>query len=816
MSPEPGTGSSTSSSGFAELLRSHRLARGLTQEEFAAKAGVGVRTLRDLERDRARPQRSTVDLLLAALELDGPERLEFTLAARRGAGTDPMIEARQGVHLPPAPPLIGRDAELASLDVALRHAALVTLVGVAGVGKTSLGWTAALLAAERHPGGVAGIAISEVSTEADILATVATVFDVRRTRDLPEHLAGRPALLLVDAVERSAEPTIAAMRWLQATVPSLRMIATGRHPTRITGEYVWPVGPLEPPPPGLTELADIARYPAARLFLDRLRELGRTEIGPGDAAAVAELVRRLGGLPLALELAAARGRFLAIPEILDRYGDRVLDLGAAASDLGRPLHQGDAGTPRQGAGSTLRDAIAASYRLLEPAERWALCRLAQFRNRWSVELAEPLLADSPDGAPDIVVLLDRLTGLGLVNTRGTGAVRFRLLDMVRDFGLEQATWDGEAAEAARRHAAVLTRYAGRISGELVGRTLLAAVARLNDVSSDLRAALVWSTEHDPQTALRLAAALPRWWRFRGQDRQGREWLHRLLDDPRTADADPTVRAWAQLGLAQLAAEHGEGPAELPEVEAALATFSRYRDIAGELAARTQLCVLHQASGDQEAARRHGTAALALATRYGRKRDVVVAQNNLTWHEIRRGNLVGARRRLTAVQRLAGEVGEDRLRALAHANLAEVARLDGRYADAVAAGRRAAVQLEELGDPGQRRRTLATVGLALAESGRTAEAEGVLAELSDDGKAALIEAYLARVTGDLSVAAERFVAAAAALNGQHDVRDVVEALVGAAASSSDPRRREKLLADLDELCHRSQISLLPKERALLSG
>src|SRR2546423_5840587 len=176
MSAEPSAGSGAPVNGFAALLRSHRQAKGLTQEEFAAKAGVGVRTLRDLERGRARPQRSTVDLLVAALELDGPQRLEFTLAARRGAGTDPMIEARQGVNLPPAPPLIGRDAELSSLDAALRHAALATLVGVAGVGKTSLGWTAAHLAAHRHPGGVAGVTISEVSTEAEILATLAPVF----------------------------------------------------------------------------------------------------------------------------------------------------------------------------------------------------------------------------------------------------------------------------------------------------------------------------------------------------------------------------------------------------------------------------------------------------------------------------------------------------------------------------------------------------------------------------------------------------------------------------------------------------------------
>src|SRR5207302_3613575 len=138
-----------------------------------------------------------------------------------------------------------------------------------------------------------GVAISEVSTEADILATVAAVFEATRARDLAGRLGGRPALLLVDAVERSAEATLAALRWLQANVPTLRVIATGRHPTGVSGEYVWPVAPLETPPPGQTELTEIVRYPAVELFIDRLRHLGRTEVGPDDAKAVAELVRRL-------------------------------------------------------------------------------------------------------------------------------------------------------------------------------------------------------------------------------------------------------------------------------------------------------------------------------------------------------------------------------------------------------------------------------------------------------------------------------------------------------------------------------------------
>lgn len=785
----------------------------MTQEEFAAKAGVGVRTLRDLERGRSRPQRATVGLLAAALALRGAARDEFLAAARRteaGEADDP------GVNLPAAPVLIGREAELTNLEAALRHAALVTLVGVSGVGKTSLAWAAAHRVAARHPGGVAGIVITEVSTEADCLAMVASVFDVGRASDLPTRLAGRPALLLVDAVERAPEPAGATLRWLQRNTPNLRLIVTGRRPTGITGEYVWPVTPLECPPPGVADLEQIAEYPAAELFLERLRAVGNGDVQPADGAAVGELVRRLGGLPLALELGAARGRILEVREILDRYGDRVLDLRREAAD-------GDA--------TTLREAIAGSYRLLEPAERAALRRLSQFRHRWSVELAERMLADwKPEETPvpaggtgspardagerDVVAVLDRLVGIGLVSVRGTGPTRFRMLDMVRDFAIEQSELEGELPAFRDRHAAVMAWYAARTAPRLVGAALREAALRLDDLNSDLRSALAWASGRDPATALYLASKLPRWWRLRGNDREGRDWLRRLLDDPRTAHADPAVRAWAGLGVAQLAAEHGDGLAELGQLEAALSTFTRLGRVTGQLAARNQLCILHQAYGNYEAAREHGEAVLLLATRHGRTRDVVVAQNNLTWHDIRAGDLAGARRRLVTVQRLAAEVGEERLRVLAHANLAEVARLDGRYPEAVAIGRRSLPLVDQLGDPRHKWRVMGCIALALAQAGRVSEARETVADVGDAAVVELIEAYLALAEGDRPAAADRFAVAADALAGRHDVRDVVEALVGVASSTDDPKRRRQVLAELDDLCQRSAVTLLARERALL--
>lgn len=812
--------------GFAEVLRTKRLAAGMTQAELSARAGLGVRTVRDLERGRsARPQRATVELLAAGLGLAGRERAEF-VALARGAST----RARPGevvagdaapvtASLPPPVELIGRDRDLADLAGLLAGGEdLVTLVGLAGIGKSSLALAVVHQIADEFPGGVAGITVREMSTEADVLAAVASVFKVGPAADLATRFVTGPGLLLVDAVERAPGATADALRWLAGVAPELRVLATGRHPAGLAGERVWPVLALEEPPPDAPDdLDSIAAYPAVRLFLARLRPVRREPLAHREISALVPLVRRLGGLPLALELAAGWGRVLDLNEILHRYGDHVLDLGAAPAAGATSAQPALAARP-----TTLRDLVAASYRLLEPPERYTLRMLSVFRDRWSIELAETILTGPAESVPgDLVPVLDRLIALGLIGVRGTGPFRFRLLDVVRAFAQEQATTDGDLAEARRRHARIFARLASEITHDLAGGTLPRAMARLDDVAGDLWAALAYATAADPHTALELAAALPRWWRFRGRDVSGRQWLRRLLDDPRTADAEPAVRAWAKVGIAQLAHEHGAGQQELPAATEALEDFQRIGDLGGELAVRSLLCALCMGGGGYDQARRHNEAVLSLANRAGRVRDMAVAQINLTWHEIRAGDLAAARRRLAAGDRLAAQCGDLRLRALAGANLAEVARLGGRYDEAVARGRRAVAALRELGDPGHRRRVLGTVGLALAQAGRADEAAGVLAELRlpgvpDDGESAAIEANLALCRGDREVAAEWFTVSAHAYTGKHDLRDVAEALVGVAASTDDPEARARALRWLDAVCREGGITLVARERDLLAG
>jgi predicted ATPase/transcriptional regulator with XRE-family HTH domain len=499
-------------------LRTSRWEAGLTQEALARRAGVGVRTVRELERGRVlRPQRGTVDLLARALGLAGAELDAFVTAARRDALADPAARrdaladpaarrdaladpaarrdaladpaarrdaladpaARRdaladpaaprdaadpaagpeapvapaarnasgaGRAVPGRPDLIGREAEVAQLGAILGEGPrVVTLTGLAGVGKTCLASAMAHKCAQAFAAGATELSISDGSRSDDILAAVASAFAVNGAADLIERCAGTPGLLVVDAADRSPQATVEAIRWLRSRAPALTILVTSRHPLKAPGAVHRRVEPLGVPPRG-DNLASLRTYAAVELFLARLYEVRPEPPTDSDAPVLAELVRVLGGLPLALELAAARARVLELPELLERYRDRVLDLGAVAED-----------------GPTLRDALDGSYRLLSASDQWALRQLSVLRGDWSMRLAEELLAadrryisTNDDGVRptglDVEAVMDRLVGLGLVNVRPSGANRFWLLDMVRDFAAEQRAEHRAAGRAEHRAA----------------------------------------------------------------------------------------------------------------------------------------------------------------------------------------------------------------------------------------------------------------------------------------------------------------------------------------------------------------------------
>jgi len=471
---------------------------GLTQEELAQGARVGVRTLRDLETGRAvRPQRSTVDLLANALGLQGEERERFIAVARGRppAARRPVAGGRVNIT-PPLDHLVGREAALQAVADLLDVARMVALVGLAGVGKTVLAHAVGHHVADRHPGGVGSVGVADASTESEVLSSVAATFEVSRLDGLAERLTAGPALLVLDGVDRNPDAALSALAILRPMVPELRVLATSRQPLRLPDEYAWPVPPLEVPPPTASG-EEVFAYPATVLFLDRLRRVRDRPVEAAEAATLGALVRRLGGVPLALELAAARGRVLDLPEMLRRCDE---------SETGEP------------AGQTLRNAVLASLALLTARERRCLFRLAAFQWRWSVPLAEELLAGEPaEGVGgDVVGLIDRLAALGLVTVRSfEHDLRFWLLDPVRTVVMEEAA--DELVAARDRHASIMVDVAGTRVSELDGPGARAAVSWLDHLGADLYAALEHLRDRKDGRADGLAADLRRWQQLRGLD-----------------------------------------------------------------------------------------------------------------------------------------------------------------------------------------------------------------------------------------------------------------------------------------------------------
>ncbi len=418
---------------FAALLLQLRQATGLTQEELASRAQVGVRTIRDLESGRAtRPQRSTVDLLAGALGLAGASRARFEAASRGrpvSYGSLPRIE-----------PLIGRDQDVAGVAALLDVAGLVTIVGLAGVGKVAVAATVTNTIVDRFPGGVGAIRVTDASTEAEVLTSTVNCLGASHVDELAVRLADEPALVLVAGANRSPVAAAAAIARLRQRT-TVRILVTSLHPLGLPSEHQWALGPLEVPPPDATGAA-VFDYPATRLFLDRLRLVRQHPVDEADAAVLGALVRRLGGLPYALELAAARGRVLDLAEILAR----------ASSEQ-----------PTDATGETVRAAVYASWDLLTPLEQTCLCWLSVFQWRWSMEMAEELLAaDGSALGGDVLTVVDRLVGLGLVRARTDSPIlRLSLFDAVRRVALEEAARRGFLAAARDQHAMVIARLCAR-------------------------------------------------------------------------------------------------------------------------------------------------------------------------------------------------------------------------------------------------------------------------------------------------------------------------------------------------------------------
>ncbi len=463
---------------------------------------LGEHTLKDLDRP----------VHLFELTAAGPPAQTVPAAGPRTAGL--ALELPAGMIPEPVTPLLGREPEVAAvLDVVVREGArLVTLTGPGGVGKSRLAVEAAHRLGPDFADGVRFVELAAVPAADLVAAAVAaglglTTSAGRLLADLQAYLRARRLLLVLDNVEHVAEaaPLLAE---LLAAAPGLVVLATSRVVLRLRGEHEWPVPPLPVPPAGDDE--GLPGYASVGLFADRARAVAPDfTLDGGNAAAVAEICRRLDGLPLALELAAARVRVLPPQALLSRLGERLSLLTAGARDLPR----------RQ---RTLRDTLDWSFGLLSAGEQEMLARLGVFAGSFDLSAADALCRPSRDAVPapgragPVLDTLGALVDNSLVRPESRGGqLRFGLLETVREYALERLADSGGWAEAHARQAAYFLALAEPAESELQGRGQLAWLDRLEAEHDNVRAAMSWLVDHGPlEDANRLLSLTWRFW-----------WLH---------------------------------------------------------------------------------------------------------------------------------------------------------------------------------------------------------------------------------------------------------------------------------------------------
>jgi predicted ATPase/transcriptional regulator with XRE-family HTH domain len=515
-------------------LRVLRVGSGLSQAALAERAGVDLATVKAIERDRRRrPHPHTLARLAEALGLAPAER-DALLALARGeavpsvdAGRPPTaLAAAPSDRLPnlPAPltPLIGRTEEVVAAreQIAPTTGAtrLLTLVGPGGVGKTRLGLAVAAALAADFVDGVVFVDLAPLHDARLVPATISRALGVSETvgrsarKLLVEHLRAKRLLLVLDNFEHllAAAPLVTD---LLAACAELKVLVTSRTALRLRGEHRMVVAPLavaESSQP----LAVIAEAPAVQLFVQCAQAIARGfALSEGVASDVASICKRLDGLPLAIELAAAWIGLLPPATLLQRLEHRLSSLTSGSSDS--PERQ-----------RTLRATLTWSHDLLEPTSQVLFRRLAVFAGGWTLESLEAVCADTVLPADAVLDGLQVLLDSSLV--RRLGEARFSLLETVREYALEQLDAAGEGDEFRTRHSAYFLSLSERAEPHLTSAEQAAWLDRLDGELDNLRASLAWARDsRELELGLRLAVTLLRFWDVRHED-EGREWLDSLM------------------------------------------------------------------------------------------------------------------------------------------------------------------------------------------------------------------------------------------------------------------------------------------------
>lgn len=633
----------------------------------------------------------------------------------------------------PVPPnrLVGREQDCTALAKLLedQHTRLVTLTGPGGVGKTHLSLELGATVTSRFPDGVVFVSLSSIQDPELVLPAIAQALGLRETAGQPlvylirDAITGQDMLIVIDNFEQvmQAGPHIGVVL---ATTRTPKFMVTSRSPLRLRMEREYPVQPLPLPQPLLASTTgSLEDNAAVALFVERA-QAARPSFALTDtnAAAIVEICRRLDGLPLAIELAAAMTRVLSPHALLARMEHRLSLLIAGATDL--PDRQ-----------RTLRDTIAWSHDLLTTEEQMVFRRLAVFVGDASLNAIEAVAGEpgAAGGAAtgmqniDVLSVVSSLVNKSLIVQIEDGdstessmdAPRFRMLATIQEFATEQLEASGEVDAVRQLHLDWLIGFAEKAEPQLTGPDQAQWLVRLDAEHDNIRAALTWAQAHCHQEGMRLASMLWRYWATHGLLTEGHTWLCRFLDSP--AHAEESVRAKAFSSLGNLSLDLGDYHAASEAYQEALDAWERLGHTRGIADALNGQGLVDWYRGDYDSARRRHERSLELRRSIGDRFGQGNSLTNLGNAVKDSGDPVAARelhqQALAIRQSLGHRVGVE----YSYLNLGHVARRLGDVAEARAMFSKCLDTFQDIGD---------TLGVGYALHGL-----GLADMLSGDGRQA---------------------------------------------------------------------------------
>lgn len=688
---------------FGPFLHYLRKRAQMTQRDLGTAVGYSVAQISLLENGQRLPDLTTLAaLFIPALNLQDEPHLTSRLlelaAASRSTGhpapivqtritrraiiAEEIVESTALLHAAqshsmsnlPAPllPLIGRTSELAQLQALIRDPGvrLITLLGPPGVGKTRLALQLACDAQQHFGDGACWIDLSAITDHqlvaAALRVSIGLPAPIDPTADevqlLRDGLRDRQALLLIDNFEQviDAAPLIAK---ILSAAPHVKAIVTSRSALEVYGEHTFMVAPLSlPDTHHLPPLKDLLQYPAIALFIERARAVQPTfTLTSANASAVAALCTHFDGLPLAIELAAAQSQVFTPQDLLQRLIEhRPLTTRGARH---RPARQ-----------RTLSDAIACSYRQLNPIEQRLFRALSVFAGGFTTEALQAFdMIDDPIGT------LSSLLAKSLIQALpdADGSLRFGLLETIREFAAERLAESEDETVARLLHAMYFMALAERIEPQLTGIDQARWLNRLEKERDNFRAALTWllHDDRDPERidpALRLCVALWKYWRYRCYLSEGYTWSTRALQ---TARRDPkahlALRAQVEWGAGVLAAVKRDETVATAHLERSLRLWEKAEDASGIAEALTALGARAMYRGDYTQATKYQREALKLYEDEGKLQGLAYAHNALGESLRSAGDYAASREHYQASLALAQQTGHQRSIAVALSNLAQV-------------------------------------------------------------------------------------------------------------------------------------------------